>query len=167
MTPEQKQALLNHAELYGPASTSRNDDGDFFMTDGEVVKFTNCIRYDANSKYEINNEPFHMIWFSQLNRVFLDDDFNLKGGIIKIGDEEKPIREYKHYNFWRAIRGKTFRVQTEEPSLTFNMNSRTYPLRNADPSTLAFLVKSLVQDDAIEMIGDILKKSVLYNLMEI
>ena len=75
MTPEQKQALLNHAELYGPASTSRNDDGDFFMTDGEVVKFTNCIRYDANSKYEINNEPFHMIWFSQLNRVFLDDDF--------------------------------------------------------------------------------------------
>lgn len=35
MTPEQKIALLNHVERFGPASTARNDSGDFFMNDVE------------------------------------------------------------------------------------------------------------------------------------
>ena len=58
MTPEQKIALLNHVERFGPASTARNDSGDFFMNDGEVVEFTNCTRYAGNSKFEINKSKF-------------------------------------------------------------------------------------------------------------
>ena len=167
MTPEQKIALLNHVERFGPASTARNDSGDFFMNDGEVVEFTNCTRYAGNSKFEINNDPSRMIWFSQLDRLFIDDDFNLKSGIIKIGGEEKVIRDYRHHSFWRVIKGKKFLVRAEDPCITFNNASSTLGPVNTSPSTLILLIKNLVQNNEINFIGDMLKKSIKYDLIEI
>ena len=167
MTLEQKKTLLNHVERFGPASTARNADGDFFMIDGEVVEFTNCTRYAGNSKFEINNDPSRMIWFSQLNRIFIDDDFNLKRGIIKIGGEEKAFGDYRHHTFWRAIRGRKYLVHAEDPSITFNTASSTLGLGSISPSALILFVKKSVQENEINLIGDMLKISVKYDLIEI
>lgn len=166
MTPEQKIALLNHVERFGPASTARNDSGDFFMIDGEIVEFTNCSSYAGNSKFEINNDPSRMIWFSQLNRIFIDDDFNLKGGIIKIGGEEKAIRDYSHHKFWRVVRGKKFLIHAEDPCITFNKASIQVGSADIAPSSLILFIKKMVQNDEINFIGDMLKKSVMYDLIE-
>lgn len=55
MTAEQKQRLASHVAWHKPRRF--NGDTLYFLTEGEVISFTNCEYTAQNAQYEIDNIP--------------------------------------------------------------------------------------------------------------
>lgn len=167
MTDEQKRKLNFHVGLHKPISRMDNEEY-FYINDGEIIEFTNIESYSANSKFELNHDPYHKIWFSQLGQFFFNSDIQLGYATIIIGGKEQGIYKFDDLCFWEAVKGKRFKVHTEGPYYIVNRASKTMVNQNIyNYQEIQEFIKKCINDNHIDEIGDLLKTATLYDLIEI
>jgi hypothetical protein len=168
MTPEQKRKLDIHVAFNQPISRMENNGEYYFLNDGDIIEFTDIYSYSTNSKYEINNNPSHKIWFSQLSQFFINSEVQLGWATIKISGKEKGIYEFDDISFYNTVKGKRFMVRAEGPFYIVNNGSETKVNEGLYTySDILAFIKRCINDNKIDKIGDLLKKAKLYDLIEI
>lgn len=170
MTDKQKFDLRSHVTMHKPISRGGENGEMYFLTNGMTIEFTNCESYSRNSKFQINNNKYNYIWFSQLSNTFIMDDLTLVVGTIKNKrGETKQICEYDDdIDFWNEVKGKKYVVCAEGPFYTFNDNSKTADEKSlfSYPDIYDY-VKQCVKNNRISDVGDCLKTANCYSLSEI
>jgi len=180
VTEEQKRKAKIH--IFGN-SVSGSSDGVFrFLEDGEHIRFTKCTLTAKNAEYEINDRPERRIWFSQLDRFYINDSISKylmpsiefkEGGMV-------PIFSFTAQKFYEAVKGKIFEVNIcreafgaidtkSEMSLRILGNKRIKTVKDFGEHLNACIkyAKNCIENDEIDELGDLIKKSTAYDLKEI
>ena len=89
-----------------------------WLDNGMIVEFTKPVfnASDTNVEFEINNNPNHKVWLSQLQGVFMNDDNRgeLYCGLMTLKDgTENVIRELSSLEFWDIVKDRKFRVSID------------------------------------------------------
>lgn len=167
MTDKQKDELNKHVCLHSPI---HHGDKMRYLNNGETIQFTNSTFYSQNALFEINHDYSREIWLSQLNCIFLSDDLRLCNSLIQFkGKEPVPIRIFGVFDFWDKIKDKKFKVQIE-PSIhmTFNVRSSLWNTKALFTYQDALnYISKCISNNQISEIGDLLKSTSLYHLIEI
>lgn len=112
----ERQIALGYG--WGKRLSYPNSDGIIrWLEDNEIIKFTSPKFTSRNVEFEINNDPNHKIWLSQLQGLFMNE--NEKGtiylGKIYLRDKTEILaRSLLPENFWEIVRDKKFQVSIDE-----------------------------------------------------
>lgn len=90
-----------------------------WLDNGSVIEFTHPVfnASDTNVEFEINNNPNHKIWLSQLQGVFMNDNNRgeLYSGLMSLKDgTENIMRTLSPQIFWDIVKGRKFRVSIDD-----------------------------------------------------
>ena len=100
-------------EFYLSAKQKHHDEKRW-LDDGSIVTFNVIQITTFNIELSVNDNPNHIIWFSQLNEIF----FNLKdfsfctGDIIHKNGKSIPTKDMDLNTFVNFIKGKRFKILT-------------------------------------------------------
>lgn len=94
------------------ACTIRNSNEKRWLEDGEIIEFTDVRFTEHNAEFEINHNQDFMIWFSQLDDIYVNplpenlDDFVILSQTWQSFHDD-PMK------FWNYVKGKKFRVKVD------------------------------------------------------
>lgn len=170
MTADQKQRLAAHVAWHKPRRF--NGDTLYFLTEGEIIGFTNCEYTAQNAQYEIDNIPNRKIWYSQLSNFYFSDDFDsIYQPIIKFKDGTSYVisESFDESTFFNKVKNKKFKVDiiTDAPYI-LNKQSDIWDQKNIYTYKEAYdYIKRCLSLDRIDEIGDLLKTSKAYFFTEV
>lgn len=180
MTEEQKRKAKIH--IIGNSVSGLGDGVYRFLEDGEHIRFTKCTLTARNAEFEINDRPERRIWFSQLDRFYINDSIS-KCLMPSIEFKERgvvAIFSFTPQEFYEAVKGKLFEVSICRDALgaidtKSEMSKRI--LGDKDIKTFKDLsehldecikyAKNCIENDEIDELGDLIKKSAAYDLKEV
>lgn len=143
-----------------------------YFQDGDIVCFTDCTLFSDNALFGINDNPQWEIWFSQLNKIFIDDNIeDIRCSLIELLDGNCiGIFELDMSEFYDIVRGKKFQVSID--SHVFGaVNRESNVWENFSGNTimdcLKFVQKCIENDRIMEIRDLVERKFKLYNLLEI
>lgn len=119
LTEDEKKRQLALGYGWGKRIPSSSDGVIRWLDNTETIEFVKPV-FNAsytNVEFEINNNPHHKIWLSQLQGVFMNDNKmgELYCGVIQLKDNtQKLIREFSSEEFCEFVKGKKFRVSVDE-----------------------------------------------------
>ncbi len=122
-----------------------------------------------NIEFIVNGNSDHIVWYSQLSRVFLNiKTFDLVLGDIKFKNgEKKIIAEYEPEKFAKSIKDKRFRVIANADGLVV----AKFDEHNTPPCTTygeaAEFIRQLVENGEIDKAADYLQPATIYDLEEV
>lgn len=142
-----------------------------YLEDGNQVRFTK-VTQDAthNQEYEINDCPEWKIWFSQLSHYHINQDIDdIETPVIKFCDGKSfSIREFSPEEFFENVRGKTFTVSIIPSFAAFDEQSTIWETLPDETFNDALeYVINCIENDKINLIGDIIRPARLYHLEEV
>lgn len=170
MTNKQKEELAFHVTFYGPKKGQKGAEL-FYLTNGEEVRFTNVSYTAKNAVYEINNQTFRKIWFSQLNEIHFSKDLEeILESIIKFKDGSiKTLSEFDEITFYETVKQRTFIVDViNDYPYIFNHKSNVW----IEADLISYMdaynyINNCIEEDRIKDIKDLIKTANLYNFREI
>ncbi|WP_028903765.1 hypothetical protein [Prevotella sp. P6B4] len=167
MTQEQKEKLRLHVLMHKPISTG--DDVIRFLSNNDIISFTDCTNTSDNSEYIINNDSSRKIWYSQLAQFYMSEDMDLFVTCVqfKTGEEVEFIH-IDSCDLYKKCRGRKFQVYIHPNSYTFNKKSKIWDeIGIYNYKEMYDYIVACIENNAIESIGDILKPANPYFLIEI
>ena len=143
-----------------------------YLNHGDIVRFTKCERTYANAEFEINDRPDWKIWFSQLKQRYLFPDlrYDLKLPFIYVAEVGKKwISEMDVAEFCSLVNGREFQVYVDDE--TFGAINERSSVWNKLPDdrleTAYYYIVKCIEDYNLDDLGDLVKVSKLYNLIEV
>lgn len=161
--------LQSHIAMNSPMALDWNKQR--FLVDGETIEFSSCKRTYNNAEFTINDDVSRKIWYSQLAQPGFPSDFKsiLFAGIKFLDGTVLVIEKMTVDQFVEKVRNKSFRVEEfAEANYTINRQSNTFNSfsNQSNPAVINYIIKCL-ENNKIEELGDLIKPSKLYNLIEV
>lgn len=169
-TEDEKQRQI--ALGYGAGKSIRIQTGGIvrWLDDGSVIEFTSANIYTSNAEFEINNDPNHLVWFSQLNALFIDKDDVEKlytGSIQLKGTEPRLIRDIFPDDFWNMVKNKKFKVIVDDNGFIQINEKDERVQRIGQISEVCKFIKNKLDAKDYDAIKGMTKESRCYDLVEI
>lgn len=168
MTQEQKIKLNLHVALCKPHS--RAGEEKYYMNNGDIIQFTDCVNFAKNSVYEINNDSHWKIWYSQMANFFFTDDFVPMITLINFSNGESyEFRDLDSAELYNRCKGRKFRVKViADCKYVFNDQSKTMDEKELYSYLERYnYIVSCIEENRIKDIGDLLKTANAYSLQEV
>jgi len=118
MTTDEMERQIALGYGWGKRLSYPSSDGIIrWLNNNEIIEFTNPKFTSRNIEFEINNNPNHKIWLSQLQGLFINE--NEKGviyyGSIYLRDNNELItRSLTSDKFWDIVKDKRFQVSIDD-----------------------------------------------------
>ena len=180
MTEEQKRKAKIH--VFGYTESGIGDGAQRFLEDGELISFTDCVFTAKNAEFKINNRPERLIWFSQLDRIYIDDNIStfLMPEIEFSNGDKFAFFFFTPQKFFEFVKGKKFEVSICRNVFgAINLKSEVryrilgdkkiksdIDVQNHLDDIVQF-VRRCIENDDYDQLGDLIKKSPAYELKEV
>ena len=171
------ESQLKHAHailgLRSRHSTYYQELGEYrYLNDGDIVRFTKCVRTYENAEFEINDKPDWKIWFSQLNQIYLFPDLSQAFKMPFIYFSEIGIQYIPDLNvdeFCTLVKGREFKVYVDSETFgAINLRSSVWHKLPDDTYATAYqFIVDCIENDNLDDLGDLVKVTKLYNLIEV
>lgn len=144
-----------------------NDNIQRWLDEGSNIKFTVKQYTSQNVEFMINNNPHHLIWYSQLSCILLQiSTLSLCSGIIKLKDgTTNYIRNYTSDEFAAIIADRKFKVHVNPDGQVAKFDEQKIPYPTYGQCTEH--IKKLVSNGKIEEAAKYLIPYTEYSLEEV
>ena len=176
LTEDEKKRQLALGYGWGKRIPSSSDGVIRWLDNGETIEFVNPV-FNAsctNVEFEINNNPHHKIWLSQLQGFFMNDDKKgeLYGGVIQLKDNtQKFLREFSTDEFCKLVKGRKFRVSVDENAKLLiddrNEQVRRLLITHKDYFKVLEYIFDKLETKQYELITGMTKAGRCYDLIEL
>lgn len=143
-----------------------------WLTEGEIIEFTSIItNYSSNAEFEVNNNPNHLIWFSQLRGAYLNPN-NLclyMWPDITLKDGSEIILNYNidYSRFWSIVKNKKFRVEIGiDFPIKINEKSEQVKQLRSVPDIVSY-IKDNLEKRNYDAVKGMTKKATPYSFIEV
>jgi hypothetical protein len=147
---------------------------DRWLDNDTTIEFTNPKFTNRNVEFEINNNPNHKIWLSQLQGVFMNDNNRgeLYSGLMTLKDgTKKAIRTLSPQKFWDIVKGRKFRVSIDENARLliddWNEQVRRLLMLHRDYSKVVDYIFEKLDAKEYNLITGMTKAGRCYDLIEV
>lgn len=137
-----------------------------WLDDGSIITLSENKRTSSNVEFMVNDDPKHLVWYSQLSKVFLQLELleTCSGAITFKNGEKKLVNEYAAWDFIDVVKGKKFRVSVNPDGDVAVPSDKQY---RGTWGELTNLVKKHLDNDDIDAAADLLKPDTEYELTEV
>lgn len=144
-----------------------NDNIQRWLDEGSNIKLTVKQYTSQNVEFMINDNPHHLIWYSQLSCIFLQiSTLSLCSGIIKLKDGTvNYIRNYTSDEFATIAANRNFKVHVNPDGQVAKFDEQKIPYPTYGQCTEH--IKKLVSNGKIEEAASYLIPSIEYSLEEV
>ena len=146
---KRNQSLLNqNLELLGSSrpAVSISDGCRRWLEDEQIVEFVEPEFKGKNAMFHVKGQSGQSIWYTQLSQVAMDEDLKTPmystikfkdGRLLQIADNFRNGSD-----FWKAIRGKQFRVSIIGAGFIVNTKSENYSKLISETPSLQAITES-------------------------
>ena len=133
-----------------------------------TIKFELKELTSSNAEFIINDNPDHLIWFSQISDPFLHlETFNLvSGSFVKKDGTQIALANMRLYDFISYVKGKTFRVVVNPDGEVAKFDKEKLP-SNQEYNKIINTIKELVQTKNFIKAAEYLLPATAYDFYEI